>query len=122
MKEGVRHDTGQDVTPLAQRILAFFRAKDGGIVSGEELSAFLNVSRTAVWKHIKSLKALGYRIDALPSQGYRLLASPDILLPAEIAVGLATARLGTRLLCFAETDSTNMIAFRLAEVPRRGRW
>jgi len=115
LKEGMSHDTGQDVTPLAQRILAIFRAREGGIVSGEELSVFLNVSRTAVWKHIKSLKALGYRIDALPSQGYRLMASPDILLPAEIAAGLATARLGKRLLCFAETDSTNMIAFRLAE-------
>jgi BirA family transcriptional regulator, biotin operon repressor / biotin---[acetyl-CoA-carboxylase] ligase len=115
LKGDPRHGTEQDAAPLAQRILALFRAKEGEVVSGEELSTLLGVSRTAVWKHIKSLKALGYRIDAIPSQGYRLLASPDILIPAEIAAGLVTARLGKRIICFAETDSTNQVAFKLAE-------
>jgi BirA family biotin operon repressor/biotin-[acetyl-CoA-carboxylase] ligase len=100
---------------LDQRIIELFRVKPGGIVSGEELSGALQVSRTAVWKHIKSLKDLGYRIEAIPSQGYRLVASPDILIPAEIEAGLSSARIGRRLICFRETDSTNEVAFRLAE-------
>ena len=69
-----RRDT--DTKSLDQQILGLFRAKPGGVVSGEELSTHLNVSRTAVWKHIKSLKDLGYRIEAVPSQGYRLMAVP----------------------------------------------
>ncbi|HEX8960517.1 MAG TPA: biotin--[acetyl-CoA-carboxylase] ligase [Geobacteraceae bacterium] len=100
---------------LDQQILALFRAKPGGVVSGEELSSLLNVSRTAVWKHIKALKDLGYRIEAVPSQGYRLVASPDLLIPEEITAGLATGRIGLRVISFRETDSTNEIAFRLAE-------
>lgn len=111
----VRHYAGQDITPLDQGILDIFRAAAGKVVSGEDLSALLQVSRTAVWKHIKALKVLGYRIDAVPSQGYRLLHSPDILVPAEIYAGLDTARVGKRILCFAETDSTNLVAFKLAE-------
>ena len=33
-----------------------------GFVSGEEIASRLNVSRTAVWKHIKGLKDAGYEI------------------------------------------------------------
>lgn len=101
--------------PLDQRILELFRAKHGGIVSGEELSGALQVSRTAVWKHIKSLKDIGYRIEAIPSQGYRLVASPDILVPAEIEADLSSTVIGRRLICFRETGSTNEVAFKLAE-------
>ena len=107
------HGTGE--RSLDQLILALFREKKGGIVSGEELSNLLGVSRTAVWKHIKSLKSIGYRIVAVPAQGYRLVSSPDILVPAEISAGLNTRRIGRRLICFRETESTNMVAFRMAE-------
>ena len=100
---------------LDQQILELFREKQGGLVSGEELSGALQVSRTAVWKHIKSLKELGYRIEAVPSQGYRLVSSPDLLIPAEIAAGLKSARIGRDIICFRETDSTNQVAFKLAE-------
>ncbi len=100
---------------LDRRILELFREKKEGIVSGEELSSALGVSRTAVWKHITTLRTIGYRIAAVPSQGYRLVSSPDILVPAEIASGLSTRRIGRRLICFRETESTNMVAFRLAE-------
>ena len=75
----------------------------------------MQVSRTAVWKHIKSLRDAGYRIEAVPSRGYRLLAAPDLLLPEEIAVGLHSARIGRRLICYRETGSTNEDAFKLAE-------
>lgn len=100
---------------LNQRIIELFREKKGGIVSGEELSSALGVSRTAIWKHIKTLKEIGYQIEAIPSQGYRQVSAPDILVPAEISAGLATGRIGRRLICFRETESTNMVAFRLAE-------
>jgi BirA family transcriptional regulator, biotin operon repressor / biotin---[acetyl-CoA-carboxylase] ligase len=100
---------------LDQKILELFREKQGGVVSGEELSGCLGVSRTAVWKHIKTLKSIGYRIAAVPAQGYRLVSSPDILVPAEISAGLTTRRIGRRIICFRETESTNMVAFRLAD-------
>ena len=100
---------------IDRRILEIFRGRDGGVVSGEELSRSLAVSRTAVWKHVKALKALGYRIEAVPSRGYRLVSTPDILTPAELSTGLRVARIGTSLICTGETDSTNTLAYRLAE-------
>lgn len=100
---------------LDQQLLAMFRAKPGRVVSGEELSGALGVSRTAVWKHIRALKALGYLIEAVPSQGYRLLAIPDLLIPEEITTSLTTRIIGRRVISFRETESTNEVAFKLAE-------
>ena len=83
-------------------------------VSGEQLSEILGVSRTAVWKQIKSLREQGYEIEAQPRIGYRLLKRPDLLLPAEIASGLNTTCLGQEVVYYPEVDSTNEIARQLA--------
>ena len=42
-------------------ILKLLRAEKG-YVSGEKISERLGISRTAVWKHINSLKKEGYNI------------------------------------------------------------
>jgi BirA family biotin operon repressor/biotin-[acetyl-CoA-carboxylase] ligase len=102
-------------TAIGQRILEIFRAHPDRLVSGEELSGSLAISRTAVWKQIGVLRELGYRIEARPSQGYHLLAAPDLFIPAEIASGLHTARVGCSMVSFRQVDSTNSIAFRMAE-------
>lgn len=98
-----------------ERILELFRAHPDRPVSGEDLSSCLAISRTAVWKHIKALRELGYRIEARPSQGYQLRAVPDLFIPAEITAGLNTIRIGESVVCYRQTDSTNADAFRLAE-------
>ena len=115
MKEGFLRHAVTDGTTIDQHILEIFRATPGEVVSGEELSSNLNISRTAVWKHIRNLKALGYRIEAVPSVGYRLVAAPDLLLPEEIAAGLMTERIGRQIVAFNETASTNETAFKMAE-------
>lgn len=108
-------DTIRSTEGIDRKILEIFREVPGGIVSGETLSKDLNVSRTAVWKHIKALRNLGYQITAVPSQGYRLVGSPDILTPSEISAGLRVERVGSNLVCLRETESTNVVASRLAE-------
>jgi BirA family transcriptional regulator, biotin operon repressor / biotin---[acetyl-CoA-carboxylase] ligase len=96
------------------RILELFRSGDG-FVSGEALSRLLGVSRTAVWKHVNALRANGYQIEAVPAKGYRLLSSPRLLSKTEISSGLDTRRIGSSVVCLKETDSTNAVAFRMAE-------
>ena len=96
------------------RILELLRA-GGGFASGAALSRLLGVSRTAVWKHVKGLRNQGYRIEAVPAKGYRLTASPSLFTPLDLSAGLATRRIGLRLVCLKETESTNAVAFRLAE-------
>ena len=63
------------------RILKALR-ECSGYVSGEKLSQELGVSRVSVWKHIRSLKKDGYIVEASP-RGYKLVSSPDLLLPYE---------------------------------------
>jgi BirA family biotin operon repressor/biotin-[acetyl-CoA-carboxylase] ligase len=95
-------------------ILEIFRER-GGIVSGADLAGLLKVSRTAVWKHVSGLREQGYQILARRSSGYQLIDSPDILSPAAVTAGLQTNCLGQRVICVAETGSTNADASRLAE-------
>jgi BirA family biotin operon repressor/biotin-[acetyl-CoA-carboxylase] ligase len=63
------------------QILKILKAK-AGIVSGQDLSDKLGISRVAIWKHIQKLQALGYNILATP-KGYRLDNSPDVPYPWE---------------------------------------
>jgi len=84
------------------------------VVSGEQLSATLGISRAAIWKHVEQLRARGYRIQAEHARGYRLTGAPDRLLPDEIVPRLGARRLGRRIVYFEETDSTNVQAMRLA--------
>ncbi|MDD6666842.1 MAG: biotin--[acetyl-CoA-carboxylase] ligase [Lachnospiraceae bacterium] len=48
-------------------------------LSGEEIADRLGLSRNAVWKAVKSLRAEGYAIDAETRRGYCLVAEPDLL-------------------------------------------
>lgn len=98
---------------IAGQVLRLFLNQQG-FVSGEAISRELNVSRTAVWKQINVLRKEGYVIEALPSQGYRLLLNPDVLRPEEISAGVDGAGIGSKIICLQETASTNMEAFRLA--------
>jgi BirA family biotin operon repressor/biotin-[acetyl-CoA-carboxylase] ligase len=97
----------------AGRILEMLRGQEGSL-SGGEMSKTLGISRNAVWKHIKSLQREGYRIEAKPASGYRLVAVPTHLTQWEIQAGLGTKRIGTKIYVYSQVASTNDVAFRLA--------
>lgn len=99
---------------MKDMLLAVLKDKADMYVSGEELSRKLGVSRTAVWKHIGSLRNEGYDIKSAPRRGYKLVAVPDLLLPAEISEGLRTSVLGKQIYYHTEADSTNRLAKKLA--------
>ena len=52
---------------------------DGHFHSGEELALQLNVSRTAVWKRLKKLSALGLAVESVKGRGYRLSQPLELL-------------------------------------------
>src|SRR5690606_19755638 len=79
-------------------------------VSGEDLAARLGVSRTMVWKQIKTLRELGYKITAHPRRGYHLVARPDKLYPWEVVNGLSTQLIGRTIEYYDELPSTNQRA------------
>jgi BirA family biotin operon repressor/biotin-[acetyl-CoA-carboxylase] ligase len=89
--------------------------KSEDYVSGEYLSLTLNVSRTAIWKHIKNLKLKGYIIEGISNKGYKLLYSPDLLTKGELLPLLKTSIIGRNVLYFNEINSTNIKAKELAQ-------
>lgn len=52
---------------------------DGRLLSGSELASRLGLTRSAVWKQIHRLRALGLEIEAQGGRGYRLLNSLELL-------------------------------------------
>ncbi len=99
---------------MDEEILRLLREHPSASLSGEEISRRLKVSRTAVWKRIQRLRALGYDIEASTRSGYRLIGSPDLLIPSEIKPILNTKWIGKRIHHFLSLDSTNSKAYQLA--------
>lgn len=98
---------------LRSHLLQYLRSA-GGPVSGGELARGLGVSRTAVWKQVRALRRLGYRIEGSPGSGYRLLEGTDLPWPEEVVPRLPTRILGRPYHFFRELDSTNLELRRLA--------
>src|SRR5574337_489349 len=96
------------------KILKLLRSSGTGFVSGEQLAAKLGISRTMVWKHIKSLEQEGFGVVAVPSRGYRITFEPDLLKTDDIRRGLKTKTIGRQILLEREVGSTNTLAMEMA--------
>jgi BirA family biotin operon repressor/biotin-[acetyl-CoA-carboxylase] ligase len=101
-------------TGADEEILRLLRGHSSGFLSGEEISRRLRVTRTAVWKRVEQLRSLGYEIKATPRAGYRLIRSPDLLIPSEINPLLETKWIGKKIHLFETVDSTNTKAYEFA--------
>jgi len=88
---------------------------DAGFVSGEYIAKHLGVSRTAVWKQIKSLQNIGYEIESIKNKGYRLVSRPDIPIAEEVTLGLDTKVIGKDIYYFKSLPSTNLFAKKLVK-------
>jgi BirA family transcriptional regulator, biotin operon repressor / biotin---[acetyl-CoA-carboxylase] ligase len=98
---------------LAQQIIAILLKREP--VSGEDLAGRLGISRTAIWKHIRLLKEVGFTVEARTGKGYRLTQVPDLLLPVLIQTRLKTKIIGQNIHHFPQIESTNTKARELAE-------
>jgi BirA family biotin operon repressor/biotin-[acetyl-CoA-carboxylase] ligase len=97
------------------QILKFLRSQSEGYVSGQEISRRLDVSRAAVWKQIQTLRAQGFEFEVKHAAGYRLVASPDLLLAADIENGLNCRVIGSKVVALREITSTNSLIRTLAD-------
>ena len=77
-----------------------------GPISGETISHELKITRSAVWKHINELRAMGYDIASSQKEGYRLTKTSTKLLPYEIPNKLRTKFIGKRMRYLENTPST----------------
>ena len=96
------------------KILSFLKTHESEFLSGQDMSDILKISRVAVWKDIKKIRSLGYKIESKQNLGYRLIESPKRLLPWELTENLNTKFLGKRIYYFDSIDSTQNFAIKIA--------
>jgi len=94
--------------------LSFLKAHKSEFLSGQDMSDILKISRVSVWKDIKKIRSLGYKIESKQNLGYRLVDSSELLLPWEVTQNLNTELLGKRVYYFETIDSTQTFAIKIA--------
>ncbi|KUJ91646.1 MAG: biotin/acetyl-CoA-carboxylase ligase [Thermoanaerobacter thermocopriae] len=99
---------------LRSKLLKLLKENKGEYISGQKLSDQLNVSRTAIWKHINELKNEGYQIEAHHKLGYMLVSEPDLLIYEEVSPYLTTNFIGKNYIHKLVIDSTNNFAKEMA--------
>jgi len=82
-------------------------------ISGEDLATELNLSRTAIWKGVNSLKEEGYIINSSTNKGYKLDEKNDKISTFGIAHNLMEPLKDIDIMYYDSIDSTNTEAKRL---------
>jgi len=116
------HATLQSQTyRIRDELIATLLVHQGAYVSGEILAQALQISRTAVWKHIRMLETIGFTIASLHRKGYRLEHCPDLLLQPLLQQVLSpNVTLGRHVYWSPSLDSTNTTAAQFSSVLPHG--
>lgn len=85
----------------------------GEWLSGEELSRLSGVTRAAVWKQVRQLKAEGYAIESAPSKGYRMFSEGEALSKEGLQLALEESAMLNRVVYLKTVDSTNRYAHQI---------
>jgi len=109
------------VSELQSKILQIL--KDGEFHSGESLGERLGVSRTAVWKQLQKLEAIGLQLESVKGTGYRVPAGFELLEHSQISGQLSVPieLVPTQLEIFQSIDSTNKYLRDQADNPQYAR-
>ncbi len=104
---------------MPQRIFEFLKDSGGEAVPGPKISKALGITRAAVWKKIRMLRAEGFLIEA-SREGYRLAGGPE-LCQRQLSYHLP----GTKIVFREDMPSTNDLALLMAmdkggSLPRTG--
>ena len=95
------------------RVLELLLNAKGEYISGEYISEQLSVSRAAVCKDIKSIKDMGYTVEAVTNRGYRLVSECETLsLPS--LKSIVAENYQDRIVILDSIDSTNTYAKHMA--------
>ena len=97
------------------KVLSFLKSHKSEYLSGQDLSDVLKISRVAIWKHVKKIRALGYTVESKQKRGYRFMKTTRQLLPWEVTSKLSTNYIGKRIYYLEETDSTQNFALQIAQ-------
>lgn len=95
-------------------VLQALTESKNSFISGEDLSKKLDVSRTAVWKAIRTLREEGYPIEAVTNKGYKLMPDKWMITEDSLTLSLPARYKNNRIYIYDTLDSTNIRAKQLA--------
>ena len=101
--------------PTKYELIKRLSAANGDPISGQQLADDLNISRTAIWKHMKQLEEEGYKFESIRKKGYMMLSAPDTLDPAKITAALETEQFGKKIIYEKTLSSTQTTAHQQAQ-------
>ncbi|WP_373896154.1 biotin--[acetyl-CoA-carboxylase] ligase [Virgibacillus natechei] len=96
------------------KLIKLLAANPDHYISGQLLSERLNISRNAIWKHMKELEKDGYIVEGKSKKGYRITGFPDKLSENTIQWGLNTKWAGKTIIHKKSTPSTQIVAHQAA--------
>ena len=99
---------------LKQQVLNILENNRGRSISGTKMANQLFVSRSAIWKVIKSLQDEGYKIKGITNKGYCLMSDNDIISAESIRPFLIDDATNFDLVVYQTVTSTNNIAKEMA--------
>lgn len=97
------------------RVLKMLKENTNEAMSGQLISEKLGVSRTAVWKAIKSLEDDGHKIVSLPARGYILEESSTSLSEENLRCQLPSPFDKSYIEIYDTSSSTNILAKEVME-------
>jgi len=97
-----------------QKLIEMLSQHEDTYISGQMLSDELDISRSAIWKHMNELKKDGYEIEGKANRGYRIISYPNKLSENTISWGLETEWLGKKIVHKTSVPTTQRIAHELA--------
>lgn len=106
-------DTPSKKTPTKAAVLTALKNGKSRFISGEELSNQLGVSRTAVWKAIRSLREEGYPIESSTNKGYMLMQDSWLITKESLQLSLPYRYKNNSIYLYDTIDSTNTAARQL---------
>ncbi len=89
------------------KLLTLLEENKGQILSGNDLSTALGISRNAVWKSINALRKSGHDITSIRNKGYLLELQSDHLSENEIRMHLLKDDEAYNIIILDEIPSTN---------------
>ena len=95
---------------IKDNIISILESNKGLFISGEKLANDLNVSRTAIWKAVKSLRNEGYNIYSVSNKGYSLSKETDMLSSKIIKNNMPKYSDKFNFKIYKTVESTNIIA------------
>lgn len=96
------------------KVIELLSQNNEQFISGQAISDQLNISRTAVWKHIKRLETEGFQLEAKPKLGYRIISYPNSINEYTLAHKLETNWLARKIVYRDTVTSTQDLAHKLA--------